>query len=74
MFLDKPDDGKVALEVIEEDQITSGSAYSFHLQNHLDGIRNSGNEVSGQDSIKAVIGKSQVGGVHFKELDVMNAQ
>ncbi len=74
MFLYKADDRKFALEVIEEDQIPSGSAHSFHLQNNLDGIRHSGNEVGGQDSIKAVVGKSQVGGVHFKELDVMNTQ
>ena len=61
-------------EVVQKDQVAPLFADPLHFLDHHHGVRDHGDEIGGEDSIKAAVGKVEPGRVHFQQLDVLQPQ
>ena len=60
-----PQQGKIAGEMVYDDDLTPGFADSLSFGNHAYGIGHYGDDMKGHDIVEAVVGKIKVQGVHL---------
>jgi hypothetical protein len=73
-FFHEAEEWIFALEMIQENKIAAGFADPLHFFHDGHGIGNGGNEIGGENAVKAGIGKFEPGGVHLHEADAAEAE